>query len=701
MKKIILFYLFLVPFLTIAQDGAIRKILTTTDELKINTALDFGGFRITGVVGGTTNNQYYVTKGYVDDLSFGGGSEGDTIWTRMNSRIYPRTLTDEVSIGSATDYGDYKLQMDGSTIYRLRSGSDFRSIDFITGTVTTPYYRIQADGTGGLVLSKYNGSTYDQLIRSPYSTNTIDFSGGISVSNTTSEYAGLIRWNGTRFQGYTGSTWVNLDEAGTTSGVTSFNSRTGVVVPVSGDYTYDMVTNAAGLTVSNLFTANQYVSKASPYFYAKNTTTSSGSGFVISDNNNLNLITFGFNSSDANAYIYSQYNYPLRVILNNAEQSRFNTNGVFELRNLSATPSTGQANFGGFYVKNNLPYFINSTGTEYSLTASGGGSSLWQEDGNYLKPLNTLRNVLITNTQPSLRFIDTDYSSRNYSVDFNTDQLRFSYFNGSTYSDNYINQYGFYGGQLRLYSNVAYENQDGVVRFDGTDLYGRVGGTWKSLTAAGGSSGTVTSVAAGNGMSFTTITTTGTVTMGTPSSITTSSTNSASSGTHTHVLDLSGRSVLTTNSLTGGGNLSASRTLQLVNDVTSPGNNKVYGTNSSGTRGWQQGENIGVQTPSSNTSYTLDATNGQNMKITLIGNTTVTMQNLVPGSTGNLTVYNASSTYTLTFSGSYSFLVSPIVRRTTASPNVSGNSKIDVFSWYYDGSDVFINGTLDYGTYYQ
>lgn len=46
----------------------------------------------------------------------------------------------------------------------------------------------------------------------------------------------------------------------------------------------------------------------------------------------------------------------------------------------------------------------------------------------------------------------------------------------------------------------------------------------------------VTAVSAGNGMSFTTITGTGSVTMGTPSTVTGSTTNSASSGTHTHAL---------------------------------------------------------------------------------------------------------------------------------------------------------------------
>jgi hypothetical protein len=47
------------------------------------------------------------------------------------------------------------------------------------------------------------------------------------------------------------------------------------------------------------------------------------------------------------------------------------------------------------------------------------------------------------------------------------------------------------------------------------------------------------------------------------------------------------RNVSTQHSLTGGGNLSADRTLNLVNDTASPGTNKVYGTDGSGVRGWK------------------------------------------------------------------------------------------------------------------
>lgn len=52
------------------------------------------------------------------------------------------------------------------------------------------------------------------------------------------------------------------------------------------------------------------------------------------------------------------------------------------------------------------------------------------------------------------------------------------------------------------------------------------------------------------------------------------------------------RAVNTSGSLTGGGNLSADRTLSLVNDNATPGNSKYYGTNSSGTKGFYDLPNI-------------------------------------------------------------------------------------------------------------
>jgi hypothetical protein len=52
--------------------------------------------------------------------------------------------------------------------------------------------------------------------------------------------------------------------------------------------------------------------------------------------------------------------------------------------------------------------------------------------------------------------------------------------------------------------------------------------------------GTVTSVGAGNGMDFTSITTSGNVTMGTPSTLTSATSNGVTATSHTHTLDISG-----------------------------------------------------------------------------------------------------------------------------------------------------------------
>ena len=49
----------------------------------------------------------------------------------------------------------------------------------------------------------------------------------------------------------------------------------------------------------------------------------------------------------------------------------------------------------------------------------------------------------------------------------------------------------------------------------------------------------------------------------------------------------SGISITGTQSIAGGGDLTGNRTLSLVNDSTTPGANKVYGTDGSGVKGWK------------------------------------------------------------------------------------------------------------------
>lgn len=88
-------------------------------------------------------------------------------------------------------------------------------------------------------------------------------------------------------------------------------------------------------------------------------------------------------------------------------------------------------------------------------------------------------------------------------------------------------------------------------------------------SGSGSGSGTVTSVSAGNGMNFTTITGSGSVTMGTPGTLTNSTTNNVTATSHTHSITnfaLSG----TTNQITVTGSgrvLGATTTLSLPQNI--------------------------------------------------------------------------------------------------------------------------------------
>jgi hypothetical protein len=81
---------------------------------------------------------------------------------------------------------------------------------------------------------------------------------------------------------------------------------------------------------------------------------------------------------------------------------------------------------------------------------------------------------------------------------------------------------------------------DTIVYHDATDDNVKKG--FVSDLPFSNNSGTVTSVSAGNGLDFTTITASGPVTLGTPGSTTGSSTNAVTATSHTHALDLTGAS---------------------------------------------------------------------------------------------------------------------------------------------------------------
>ena len=92
----------------------------------------------------------------------------------------------------------------------------------------------------------------------------------------------------------------------------------------------------------------------------------------------------------------------------------------------------------------------------------------------------------------------------------------------------------------------------------------------------------------------------------------------------------------------------------------------------------------------SGTTPIWDVTQSLNAVITLTGNTTLTMNNLVDGLTGNLRVINTSTLYTLTINTNYPNEIFKVIRLNTNQLRVSGNSKRDGFSWLY------INGIVEW-----
>lgn len=106
------------------------------------------------------------------------------------------------------------------------------------------------------------------------------------------------------------------------------------------------------------------------------------------------------------------------------------------------------------------------------------------------------------------------------------------------------------------------------------------GSAWVPTT---GGAGTVTGVNSGNGMNFTNFNTSGTITMGTPSSITLSSSNSTSTTSHTHAFAPGGSA--TTQFISGAGTL-VTNLWRLQSGYLTPNSTSAYRTNDDASNGY-------------------------------------------------------------------------------------------------------------------
>lgn len=169
-------------------------------------------------------------------------------WTQASGALYPATITDEVRIGQNTDLGAYKLQVNAPSVFRLRLDNTSQDIDFITtGTGTQPYFKITHDGSGGLVLGTWGGFSFDSFMQISASSRTPQFPAGLILGTSFStSTAGSMRWNGTNFQGYNGSVWVNLDAGGSTGMTDPMTTRGDIIYRNSSNVTARLGRGTAG-----------------------------------------------------------------------------------------------------------------------------------------------------------------------------------------------------------------------------------------------------------------------------------------------------------------------------------------------------------------------------------------------------------------------------------------------------------------------
>jgi uncharacterized protein YndB with AHSA1/START domain len=168
----------------------------------------------------------------------------------------------------------------------------------------------------------------------------------------------------------------------------------------------------------------------------------------------------------------------------------------------------------------------------------------------------------------------------------------------------------------------------------GTTNFLRADGSWAAPA------GSVTSVAAGDGMNFTTITGTGSVALGTPSTLTLTTTNTVGTNTHCHALSIA-------NFTTSAAGLAPASGGGTTNFLRADGS-------------WVAPSGGGLDAYAALTSgaiVTWDASGGLNKTLNIAANFTLALTNLSNGMSGDLRINNTTaSTITITLPASNSRL---------------------------------------------
>jgi hypothetical protein len=238
-------------FILVSSVVALLVLQTSTASAATSTTLNFQGRLLSNTGGLVPDGSYNIEFKIYDDPT-----AGTNHWTE--NRTGGNTVTVKngyfsVYLGEVTPFGatipwDQELYMtmnvngDGEMTPRFKltavpyafraaaitdsAGNDFTPDDLIqkspasVQSVNTAVaaIRLNQAGSGSIVQLQGNGTdvfTVDKL------GNTV-LGAGITIGNSSSTTAGTIRWNGSTFQGYNGSTWAPLGS----SAVTPFVSKT-------------------------------------------------------------------------------------------------------------------------------------------------------------------------------------------------------------------------------------------------------------------------------------------------------------------------------------------------------------------------------------------------------------------------------------------------------------------------------------------
>jgi len=146
------------------------------------------------------------------------------------------------SWGSSENYGVYGSGAGGTNNYGVfgETGTSYSNYgvfgraDGVGAAQNIGVYGKAANGTinwaGYFEDDVYIANSLGIGVANP--SQTLDISGAIKIGNTTSNVTGTMRWDGTNFQGYDGSSWINLDA----SSATAYWSLSGNELSPSNDY---------------------------------------------------------------------------------------------------------------------------------------------------------------------------------------------------------------------------------------------------------------------------------------------------------------------------------------------------------------------------------------------------------------------------------------------------------------------------------